>query len=101
LNNQEKVSSFLSSYRSKNTRLAYQQAIGQFFKVVYGQNGDLDAHAENYFSKKQDCETDIEKFLDAIKDLAPKSVKLKLVIIRTFLTENDIELSKKFWSANA
>jgi integrase len=97
LNPQQKVTSFLSTYQSKNTRLAYQQAIGQFFKNVYGENGDLDAHAEKYFSEKRNYEQDIEVFLESIKKLAPKSVKLKLTVAKTFLAENDVELPSKFW----
>jgi len=97
LNPQKKVSSFLNSYRSKNTRLAYQQSLSQFFKNIYGENGDLDAHAERYFSEKRNYEKDIETFLNSIKELAPKSVKLKIIVVKTFLTENDVELPKKFW----
>jgi integrase len=97
MNPQQKASSFLSSYHSKNTRLAYEQALGQFFQKIYGENGDLDASAERFFSEKRDYENYIEAFQDSITGLAPKSVKLKLAIVKTFLMENDVELSSKFW----
>jgi integrase len=97
MNKQGKASSFLSSYHSKNTRLAYEQALAQFFKNVYGENGELDTSAKRYFGEKRDYESDIEEFLDSISGLAPKSVKLKLAIVKTFLIENDVELKSKFW----
>lgn len=93
MNKQGKVSNFLSSYHSKNTRLAYEQALGQFLKNLYGESSDLDASAERYFTEKRDCEKDIEEFVDSIRGLAPKSVKLKIAIVKTFLMENDVELS--------
>lgn len=46
---------------------------------------------------KRNYEEDIQNFLVAIKDKPPKSIRLMLAAVRTFLIENDVELSPKFW----
>ena len=95
-----KVSSFLNSYQSKNTKKSYRLAIAQFLQSVYGEkveNGNLDIYAERYLNEERNIESDFLSFLDAIKHFAPKSIQLKLVSVKTFLMENDIELKTKFW----
>jgi integrase len=93
-----RVENFLKMYRSQNTVKAYKWALTEFFKSVYGEDeGRLEEHAERYFNEKRDVERDIQNFLAAINDKPPKSVRLMLAAVRTFLVENDVELPAKFW----
>jgi len=93
-----RIENFLKMYRSKNTVKAYKWALTEFFKSVYGEEeGKLEEHAERYFTEKRDVEGDIQNFLAAINDKPPKSVRLCLTAVRTFLIENDVELPSKFW----
>jgi len=93
-----RVEEFLKMYRSHNTVKAYRWALTEFFRSVYGEDeGRLEEHAERYFNEKRDVEKDIENFLAAINDKPPKSVRLCLTAVRTFLIENDVELPVKFW----
>jgi len=93
-----RVEEFLKMYRSQNTVRAYGWALTEFFKSVYGENEHrLEEHAERYFSEKRNYEQDIQNFLGVINDRPPKSVRLCLAAVRTFLVENDVELPAKFW----
>jgi len=93
-----RVESFLRMYPSKKTVSTYRWALNEFFKVVYGENeGKLEQHAERYFTEKRNVQGDIENFFVAIKEKPPKSVRLMLAAVRTFLVENDVELPQKFW----
>jgi len=91
-----KVESFLRLYGSKSTVTAYRWALTNFFRTVYGE-GDVEAQAERYFSEKRNYEGDIQNFLAAIRDRPPKSQRLMLAAVRTFLLENGVELSERFW----
>jgi len=93
-----RIEDFLRMYRSNNTVRVYRWALTEFFKTVYGENeGKLEQHAERYFTEKRDIQGDIQNFFVAIKDKPPKSVRLMLAAVRSFLVENDVELSEKFW----
>ena len=85
-------------YNSTQTKKTYRWALTNFFKIIYGKNeGELDEHAEKYFSEKRDYQEDIQKFLSEISDRPPKSVRLMVATVKTFLIENDIELPQRFW----
>ena len=93
-----RVENFLKMYRSKSTVGTYRWALTEFFKSVYGEDeGKLEEHAERYFSEKRNYEQDIQNFLATINNKPPKSVRLCLAAVRTFLIENDVELPAKFW----
>jgi len=93
-----RVENFLKLYSSMNTRRAYAWSLTEFFKTVYGENeGRLEEHAERYFSENRDYEQDIQNFLVAINDKPPKTVRLMLTAVKSFLIENDVELPAKFW----
>jgi len=93
-----RLENFLRMYRSKKTVATYRWALNEFFKTVYGENeGKLEQHAERYFTEKRDVQGDIESFFVTIKEKPPKSVRLMLAAVRTFLVENDVELPQKFW----
>jgi len=93
-----KIESFLKTFNSKSTVRAYRWALSRFFESVYGHNEtSLEEHAEKYLSEDRDYEEDLEGFLANINGEPPKSVRLMISAVRTFLVENDIELSDKFW----
>lgn len=67
---------------------------------VYGPNkATVEERAEGYFAEEipRNYKEDIQSFFITIKDKPPKSVRLLLSAVRTFLIENDIELPEKFW----
>jgi len=93
-----RVESFLSMYKSKKTVVAYKSHLKRFFSHVYGvEIKDLEAAAERYFSEQRDYEADVQSLLTAIKDKPHFTVRSILTAVRTFLVENDVELSEKFW----
>ena len=96
-NNGNRLNKFLNNYRSKNTKKTYKQGLQHFFDSVYGEEGSLEEKADRYFTEQRDVEEDIQTFLNNIKTVAPKSIKLRLASIKTFLLENDVELPQKFW----
>jgi len=66
---------------------------------VYGENeGSLEQHADKYFEEpRRNYKEDVENFYVSIKERPPKSVKLILSTVKSFLIENDVELPEKFW----
>lgn len=93
-----RVEDFLKMYRSKSTLVTYRWALAEYFKVVYGENeGKLEQHADRYFTEKRNIESDIQNFFAVVKEKPPKTVRLMLAVVRTFLVENDVELPRKFW----
>jgi len=93
-----RVENFLKMYRSKSTVKTYRWSLNQFFKTIYGENeGTLEQHAERYFTEGRNFEQDIQNFFATINEKPPKSVRLMLASVRSFLIENDVEFSQKFW----
>jgi len=93
-----RVEAFLKMYRSKSTVKTYRWALTEYFKTVYGENDHkLEQYVEHYFTEKRDVKEDIQNFFAAIKGKPPKSVRLMLAAVRSFLIENDVELPTKFW----
>ncbi len=93
-----RVEAFLKMYRSENTARTYRWALTEFFKTVYGEDeGKLEQHAERYFKEKRNVEEDIHSFFASIKGKPPKTVRLMLAAVRTFLVECNVELPQKFW----
>jgi len=93
-----RIEEFLSLYKGKSTVTAYRWALAEFFKSVYGENGHkLEELGDKYFTDNRDYEKDITKFLAAINDKPPKSVRLMLSAVKSFLIENRVELTEKFW----
>ena len=94
-----KVKNFLNSYDNSGTRRNLANTIKLFFESVYEEATpeNLDEMAEKYFSEKRDYEKDIRNFLQSLNGSAPLTIRLKLSSIKTFLIENEVELSLKFW----
>ncbi|MEM2175328.1 MAG: site-specific integrase, partial [Candidatus Micrarchaeia archaeon] len=95
------IENFLKNFNSENTKIAYKWALYQFFKNVYKdfKEEEIENFAENYIKtrKIEEIEKDIENFFASIKDEPPKSIKLQLAAIKSFLLENNIELKEIFW----
>jgi integrase len=68
-----------------------------FFKTIYGECPVLESCADRYFEDKRDYEEDLGSFFVSLKQLAPKTQRLRLSATRTFLEENKVELSQRFW----
>jgi integrase len=93
-----RIGSFLKLYHSKQTTRVYTWALTEYYKSVYGENNHtLEEHAEQYFTEKRDIEEDVQNFFSVIADKPPKTVRLMLAAVKTFLVENDVELPAKFW----
>lgn len=87
---------YLETYSSKNTVRSYKYTLKTFLTDVLGK-GELEGLAERYFKEDRDFKKDLQNFLAHIKERPPKTVRLMLSAIHTFLIENDVELSQKFW----
>jgi len=91
--------SFLNSYSSKGSVGMYRSTIKDFLSFIYGgvENGDLEQKAKQYFLDGRDYEKDVDLFFQNRKDLAPKTRRFKVSVIRVFLLENGAELPEMFW----
>lgn len=90
---------FLSLYESPHTVKTYRLAMKWFLEEAYG-SGDLslfDRYLEEARGGKRDQKEDILKFYTSMKEKAPMTVGVRLAAVRTFLLENEIELSSQFW----
>jgi integrase len=96
-----RIEKFLNMFSSKNTIIAYRWSLKEFFKTIYNIEiedfSKLEKIADKYFKEKRKYEEDIEKFFIAIKDRPPKTIRLAISSIRTFLIENGVELKEAFW----
>ncbi len=93
------VKKFFDMYDNYETKKNIKTAVTQFYKSIYPEttSENLEEINQRYFSTERDIEDDIRNFLKYLNGLAPLSIKLKLSIAKTFLTENDVELPQKFW----
>lgn len=90
---------FLNGFSSKNSVRMYKGTIKDYLTFIYGkvENGDLERRAKQYFSEGRDYEKDVDMFFQNRKDLASKTRKFKLSVVRVFLMENGVELPGAFW----
>jgi integrase len=84
------IEKFLQNYPVKSTSKSYRSVLKLFFNVI---NKD----PETYFTNKQDYEGDVQKLWRHLNGKPPKSINLYMAAIKMFLSENDHELSSKFW----
>jgi len=92
-----KVDEFVNQFRSKGTKRLYRWALTQFYQCVYEKGMKLEDAVERYFVEERNYKADVRKFLSAINERPPKSVKSMLSIVRGFLLENEVELGEMFW----
>jgi integrase len=93
------VKKIFDMYDNYETKKNVKIAVRQFFKSVYPEttSENLEEINQRYFSERRNIEEDVRNFLKSLNGLAPLSIKLKMSIVKTFLTENDVELPQKFW----
>lgn len=87
----------MALYQSPSTKKTYRWAIKEFCKSVYGEVTDLEEAVEKYFSEERDYDSDVKRFFSKINDRPPKSVRLLISSVKTFLLENRVELRELFW----
>jgi len=84
------IESFLQMYSSKNSIHVYKTALKRYFKA-------LNVDPNKYFKEKRDYEADMKNFFIQIKDSPPKTIKTYLSAVKSFLAENEVDISEKFW----
>jgi len=85
-----KIEEFLLNYHSKSTIHTYRCFLKRFFTGI-------DSDADTYFNENRNYEADVKQFHHDLIDNPPKTIYTALTVVRVFLSENDIELSTKFW----
>ncbi len=91
---------FLKTFRSQNTVNSYKYSLKTFLSTIIKEQVEyttLDKFADRYVSEKRDHQKDLEDFLVSIKEKPPKTVRLMMAAVKTFLLENEIELPQIFW----
>ena len=84
------IEDFLLNYKSKSTKQTYRSILKKYFNTI-------NKNPDTYFKGKQDYEGDIKQFLTTINNSPPKTIRGSLAAVKSFLMENDIELTRKFW----
>ena len=96
-----KMESFLALYKSHDTAATYSWALFEYFKTVYGGYNPskpkdqeyrlayLNQSAERYFTETRNIEEDIQNFYTTFNGKPPKTVRLLLAAVRSFLIENE------------
>jgi integrase len=90
------VQKFLDLYPNAYTTENYRQSLKHFFRSVYGR-GDVDAQGDRYFTEDRDMEADLNAFLNYLNGKPPKTIRLRVAAVKSFLMENGVELSQRFW----
>jgi len=92
-----KLETFLSKYENEKTIKTFTWVLGSFSKSIYGDKKDLSQKLEQYLSEKRNYEEDVENFYISLNGKPPLSKRLMISNLKTFLAENEVELSKRFW----
>jgi integrase len=104
---------FLKQYDSKNTVKSYKSSIKSLLEAVYSEaevknhfrgrdrgrdyDSALEELAIKYLSEPRDYEEDVDALFISLKDYAPKSVRLRLAVVKVFFMENGVELPQIYW----
>lgn len=91
------VKEFLNVYPNKSTRKTYRAALKNYFESLYGPEHDINVVSERYFVAGRNYESDVQTFFKFIYEKPPKTVRVFLSVINSFLSFNKVELSKQFW----
>jgi integrase len=92
-----RVANVLRGYTNPYTIKNLRWSIRTFFTALYGDVVDLDACGDRYIAEGRDPVQDLYAFLQYLDGRPPKTVRLMLSNVKTFLLENDVELPQKFW----
>ncbi len=91
---------FLKTYGSKKTVETYRLGLRAFLSCIYGKevrNGDLDRYALLYVEGDRDWQDDLDTFLASLQGRPPKTIRVYLAAVKTYLMENQIEIPQVFW----
>lgn len=86
------IDQFLALYVKENTKVGYRTSLTQYFDF-------LKVPPSDYFKDGRRYEEDVVNFKQHLKAMGrtSKSIECKMGCIRSYLLENDIELSRRFW----
>jgi len=87
----EVIESFLLNFESDSTRRSYRCHIKNYFNTI-----GVD-EPETYFNNGRNYEVDVKKFAQSLQAKPPLSQKTMIACIRTFLSENNVDLKNKTW----
>lgn len=89
---------YLRQFTSKKTVSTYMAALKRFFQVIYNvEDVDLEEYAERYFAEGRNYELDVQNFHVSLRDAPPKTRRVYIAAVKTFLLENNVELPQIFW----
>ncbi len=83
-----KIEEFVADIEKANTVRAYRQHINSYFSI-------LKTDPEKYFDNGRDYNQDFLEFARAIHDLSPCTRAARLNVVKLFLEENDVPVSRK------
>lgn len=92
----KRMERFLLTYESVSTKNCYKAYLKKYFSVMYGK-GLLEDQVEKYFAEKREYEDDVKLFFSTIIHRPPKVVVVAMSVVKTFLADNDVEFSSRFW----
>jgi integrase len=103
----DRINSFVNLYNSRYTKKSYKYILKYFFQTIYPANSDihqrrtstdaLNAVADQYFTEDRNYEADIQAFQQTLNGRPPKTTRTMLACVKSFLIENNVELSQRFW----
>ena len=93
-----KLETFLAKYEKTSTIKTFTWVLGAFAKSICGNKKDLSSKLDQYLSENRDYEKDVEQFYISLNGKPPLSKRLMISNLKTFLIDNDVELSNKFWA---
>lgn len=90
------IDDFVNIFTSTNTRHMYRVALKKYFEVI-GCEPEV-----SYFSPDRNYEADVQAYITYLTttNKAPTSITTRISVIKSFLSENGVELSKTFWIKN-
>jgi integrase len=93
------INDFLRQFESQSTKNSYQSSFKQFFRLIYPEvdHNTLNEKSLQYLSENHDYQADIIRYRESLESKAPMTVVVRLSAIRTYLEENGIEFSKRFF----
>ena len=96
---EDPLASFLANYSAKPTVAMYRSIILNFLAFVYGgrEPGQAARYAGELRSKGRDPQEDVMRYITASSGKAPKTLSVRLAVVRNFLAECGVELPSKFW----
>lgn len=92
----------MDKYPSKNTKLCYKSQICQFFQYL-NQNPDLYLKDLRLLDNRHKIplldvyKADITGYWSYLQEKAPKTISVRMAILKTLFEDSYIEFERKFW----